>query len=71
MCRKVKITQVTLRKNNSLKQSALEALVTSNERFQSKSTQSQSQSTTKPKNKQRQTRKGVNKKGYTKGIQEL
>ena len=44
-----KITQVTPRKNTSLNQSALKALVTSNERCQSKSTQSQSQSTTKLK----------------------
>jgi len=40
---KEKVTQITSRKNASLNQSALEALVTSNERCQSKSTQSQSQ----------------------------
>ena len=36
--RKLKDTQITPRKNTSLNQSALEALVTSNERCQSKST---------------------------------
>jgi len=40
---KGKSNQITLRKNTSLNQSALEALVTSNERCQRKSTQSQSQ----------------------------
>jgi len=47
--RKLKDTQITLRKNTSLNQSALEALVTSNERCQNKNTLSQSQSTTKLK----------------------
>ena len=61
MCRKVKITQVTPRKNTSLNQSALEALVNSNEICQSKSTLSQSQSTTKLKEQQK-----TNKKGYSK-----
>jgi len=47
--RKLKDTQITPRKNTSLNQSALEALVTSNERCQRKNTLSQSQSTTKLK----------------------
>jgi len=68
---KVRVTQITPRKNTSLNQSALEAFVTSNERCQSKSTQSQSQAPQNIKNNKRQTRKSVNKKGYTKGVQEL
>jgi len=40
--RKIEVTQITLRKNTYLNQSALEALVTSNERCQSNNTQSQS-----------------------------
>ena len=63
---KGKVTQITPRKNTSLNQSALKALVTSNERCQSKSTQSQSQAPQNLKNNKYQTRKGVNKKGYNK-----
>ena len=54
---KVRVTQITPRKNTSLNQSALEALVTSNERCQSKSTQSQSQSTPKLKEQQKTNKK--------------
>jgi len=65
MYRKLKVTQVTLRKNTSLNQSALEVL-SQTKYVKAKALLLKANTPQNLKNNKRQARKGVNKKGYIK-----